>query len=95
MQTTTQHNYSLTELNLEKTLGSRGTENDQRTIPIIDLSRFNERKTEITEQLWHAAVEVGFFQIKNHSIALTDINKAFQYSEQFSVCLWQKKSSSH
>ncbi len=83
MQTTSQQNYSLTELNLEKNLGSRGTENDQRAIPIIDLSRFNERKPEITEQLWHAAVEVGFFQIKNHSISLTDINKAFQYSEQF------------
>ncbi|ELU12350.1 hypothetical protein CAPTEDRAFT_130805 [Capitella teleta] len=83
MQPTIQRDYSLAELNLEKTLGSRGTENDRKAIPVIDLSDFHERKQEITEQLWAAAIEVGFFQVTHHDIALTDINKAFQFSEQF------------
>ncbi len=75
--------YQLDELNFETTIGGRGIEADVDTIPMIDLSDFAARRSEITEQLWQAATEVGFFQLTNHGIALQDISKAFALSEQF------------
>lgn len=79
----TQTSYSLDELNFETTIGGRGVEADVDAIPMIDLDNFEQRREEITEQLWHAATQVGFFQLTNHGIALRDIEKAFQVSEAF------------
>ena len=75
--------YSLDELNFESTIGAYGEETDRRSIPIIDLQDFAQRREEIKQQLWHAAQEVGFFQLKNHAIPLALVEQAFQQSEAF------------
>ncbi|MBJ7555585.1 isopenicillin N synthase family dioxygenase [Marinomonas spartinae] len=75
--------YGLNELNFEKTIGGLGVENHQRQIPLIDLRAFDERREEITEQLWQAATNVGFFQLVNHGLTREDIQAAFEASERF------------
>ncbi|MAM00161.1 isopenicillin N synthase family dioxygenase [Hydrocarboniclastica marina] len=80
--TTTTKKYDLKELNLETTFGGMGKEID-RDVPVIDLTDFEHRRQEITEQLWIAATEVGFFQLANHGLELAVVRKAFQVSERF------------
>jgi len=77
--------YSLDELRKEARMGRSGTETSTRTVPIIDLSDFERRRAEITEQLWRAAVDVGFFQLKNHGVPLEQVTQAFAMSERFFV----------
>lgn len=84
--------YALDELQFETTIGGKGVDAEHSNIPIIDMSQFESRRAEITEALWQAATQVGFFQIKNHSIDLKDIEHAFQLSEQlFSLPQQQKQ----
>jgi len=71
------------ELGREAHMGTLGTETSERTIPRIDLGDFERRKAEITEQLWSASAEVGFFQVVNHGIANEEIRQAFAMSEAF------------
>lgn len=73
----------LAELELEATLGSQGRETSQREIRLIDLSDFENRKQQIADQLWEAATEIGFFQIEQHDIPLTDIQQAFATMQRF------------
>ena len=80
--THTAGDFALDELRKESNMGSEGT-TIQREIRRIDLSNFAQRKEEITEQLWSAATEIGFFQVYNHGISTEDINKAFALSESF------------
>ncbi|TBV04657.1 2OG-Fe(II) oxygenase [Pseudomonas dryadis] len=75
--------YSLTELNKESRMGAMGSENNAREVRRIDLSDFERRKAEITEQLWRASVEVGFFQLYNHGIELAEVRSAFAAMERF------------
>ena len=75
--------YSLKELNLESTLGAVGQETDQRTVPVIDLSDFDQRKNEIADQLWLAASDIGFLQLKNHGISTTRMDQAFALAQAF------------
>ena len=75
--------YDLTELQKETRMGAMGSETSNREIRRIDLSDFEQRKAEIADQLWDAAVDVGFFQIVNHGIALADVRKAFAMTERF------------
>jgi isopenicillin N synthase-like dioxygenase len=75
--------YILEELRKEARLGQAGTETLARTVPVIDLSDFEARRAEITDQLWRAAVEVGFFQLRNHGIPLAQVRHAFAMSERF------------
>lgn len=75
--------YSLEELQKETTYGGNGVDADDRTIPIVDLSDFDARREEITEALWQAATEIGFFQLSHHGIAKEDIDKAFVESQRF------------
>lgn len=84
MNTSTTH-YPLDELNLERSLGQRSSEREVEgsAIPLIDLSNFDERREEITEQLWHAATEVGFFQLSNHGLSVDEINHAFGNADKF------------
>lgn len=49
----------------------------------IDLSNFATRKNDIAEQLWEAAVEIGFFRVSHHGIPLADIRQAFSMTEAF------------
>ncbi|MFT4087299.1 MAG: 2-oxoglutarate and iron-dependent oxygenase domain-containing protein [Gordonia sp. (in: high G+C Gram-positive bacteria)] len=75
--------YDLTELNREAQMGSLGVENTERTVPRIDLTDRENRRAEITEQLWTAATEIGFFQLVNHSIPQETVDGAFAYAEKF------------
>ena len=74
--------FSLEELKKESVMGVMGTET-QREVRIIDLSEFENRKYEIADQLWNAAVEIGFFQVANHGIPQKEIQHAFGLAEQF------------
>lgn len=75
--------YGLKELEFESTLGGEGTETDSRQIPLIDLSDFANRRVEITEQLWAAASDVGFFQLVNHGLDVDKVREAFRMAEAF------------
>ncbi len=79
----TANNASLAELALEARLGQRGSEVSTRQIPLIDLGDFEARRAEITEQLWAAASDSGFFQLCNHGIPVYVIDDAFAMSETF------------
>lgn len=72
----------LDELSRESRMGSQGSETSHREIRRIDLSRFNERKSEIADALWNAAVDVGFFQIVHHGIDLAEVHQAFAMAGQ-------------
>jgi isopenicillin N synthase-like dioxygenase len=73
----------LAEIALEAKLGQLGKEVSTREIPLIDLSDFEARRAEITDQLWQAATECGFFQLCNHGIPVYVIEDAFAMAEQF------------
>jgi isopenicillin N synthase-like dioxygenase len=77
MNTTT-----MQELQKESRMGAVGTE-ARREVRVIDMSDFERRRAEIADQLWDAAVDVGFFQLKNHGIALADTREAFAMTERF------------
>ena len=80
---TTTATYDLAELQKETRMGAMGSETASREIRRIDLSHFAQRKTEIADQLWDAAVDVGFFQIVNHGIDLAEVHNAFAMTERF------------
>ncbi|GKS85247.1 isopenicillin N synthase family oxygenase [Acidovorax sp. SUPP1855] len=71
------------ELEKEARMGGMGAETSAREIRRIDLSDFEHRKAEIAEQLWSASVEIGFFQVTGHGIAVEDIRNAFARAEAF------------
>ncbi|MRW94663.1 isopenicillin N synthase family oxygenase [Duganella sp. FT80W] len=75
--------YALNELNKEARMGMFGTETSKREIRRIDLSHFSSRKADIADQLWSAAVDVGFFQVRNHGIDLAKVRAAFAAAEAF------------
>lgn len=77
-----QNSYQLTELQTESQLAGVGSF-VLRQVPLIDLSDFESRKEEISELLWDAAVNVGFFQLKNHGIPDEKIDRIFELSEEF------------
>ncbi len=73
----------LSELQTEARMGAMGRETATREIRQIDLSDFENRKTGIADQLWEAAVDVGFFQIIHHGIDLAEVQQAFAMAERF------------
>jgi isopenicillin N synthase-like dioxygenase len=75
--------YALDELRKEARMGAAGSETTARAVPVIDLSDFDARRGAITEQLWTAATEVGFFQLSHHGIPLAQVREAFALSERF------------
>lgn len=75
--------YTFSELQKESRMGAMGVETHAREVRVIDLSDFETRRAEITEQLWSAAVDVGFFQLSNHGVPLEQIRQAFLMSERF------------
>lgn len=74
--------YALHELTKESRMGAVGTE-AAREVRVIDLADFEHRHAEIADQLWDAAVDVGFFQLANHGIALEKVREAFAMTERF------------
>lgn len=80
MNATTQNQrYALQELEKEALMGAEGEETFAREVRCIDLSNFAARKNDIAEQLWEAAVEIGFFQVSHHGIPLADIRPGVQH----------------
>ncbi|HMN79674.1 MAG TPA: 2-oxoglutarate and iron-dependent oxygenase domain-containing protein [Burkholderiaceae bacterium] len=73
----------LHELDREARMGAHGTETQAREVRCIDLSDFDERRAEIADRLWAAAVDVGFFQVANHGIPQSDVEAAFRYAAEF------------
>lgn len=73
----------LSELQTEARMGAMGRETAMREIRKINLSDFDNRKTEIADQLWEAAVDVGFFQIIHHGIDLGEVQQTFAMAERF------------
>ncbi|MFT4264445.1 MAG: 2-oxoglutarate and iron-dependent oxygenase domain-containing protein [Nocardioides sp.] len=81
----TQATYALDELNKEARMGQLGVEKvaDGDAIPKISLRDFDARRAEITDQLWAAATEVGFFQLVDHGLPQEQIDEAFAWSARF------------
>ena len=50
---------------------------EQPSIPIIDLSDFESRKVEISQQLLKAARDVGFFYITGHQVPDEEVDRVF------------------
>ncbi|GGE24767.1 2OG-Fe(II) oxygenase [Primorskyibacter flagellatus] len=73
---------TMAELAKESRMGAYGEE-VHRDIPRIDMSDFRARKAEITEQLWSAATDIGFFQLTNHGIPQPLVDEAFAISAAF------------
>ena len=74
--------YALHELNKESGMGAVGVE-ASREVRVIDMADFDTRHAEIADQLWDAAVDVGFFQLQNHGIALDEVRRAFEMTQRF------------
>lgn len=55
----------------------------QSTVPVIDLACLSDRRQEVAQQLLQAAVDTGFFYLKNHSIPLEEIQAMFAASASF------------
>ncbi|GAP33884.1 2-oxoglutarate and iron-dependent oxygenase domain-containing protein [Piscinibacter sakaiensis] len=72
----------LHELNKEARMGAVGHE-AAREVRVIDLADFEQRREEIATQLWDAAVDVGFFQLKNHGIPAAAVDEAFAMTQRF------------
>ncbi|MFI9780794.1 2-oxoglutarate and iron-dependent oxygenase domain-containing protein [Streptomyces sp. NPDC051956] len=75
--------YDMAELAKEARMGGAGTETSAREIRRIDLSDFDARKAEITEGLWVAATDIGFFQLVHHGIEQDAVDGAFADAERF------------
>jgi isopenicillin N synthase-like dioxygenase len=74
---------TLQELSKEARMGAFGTETHHREIRRIELSDFGRRRDQIADQLWDAAVDIGFFQVTHHGIDLAEIRRAFAMAERF------------
>ncbi|RDI51899.1 isopenicillin N synthase family dioxygenase [Nocardia mexicana] len=75
--------YDLSEVAREQQMGGLGSETDDREIRVIDLSDFDARRGEITDQLWTAATEIGFFQLSGHGIPQELIDGVFEHTAGF------------
>jgi isopenicillin N synthase-like dioxygenase len=53
------------------------------SLPVIDLSNFEERKQEIVRDIENACKNVGFFYVVNHGIPKDVVQKMFQDSKDF------------
>ena len=73
----------LPELQKESRMGAVGSETHDRQVRVVDLADFDERHAAIASELWEAAVDVGFFQLKNHGIGLDASRDAFAMTERF------------
>ena len=74
--------YDMTELQRERRMGAVGTEST-REVRRISLADLSTRRTEVAEHLWSAATDIGFFQVVDHGIDLTEVRRAFAMAEAF------------
>lgn len=73
----------MAELDRERRMGGQGTETTDREVRRISLADFENRRAEITDQLWSAATDIGFFQVVDHGIDLATVDHAFDMSARF------------
>ena len=74
--------YAMEELNRETRFGGAGTTKD-RHVPVVDLADFDARRAEIADELWAAATDIGFFQLRNHGIPTALVDEAFAAAAGF------------
>jgi isopenicillin N synthase-like dioxygenase len=74
---------TLRELQLESTIGGIGSDVDDRVIPVVSLADFDARRAEITDELWRAATEVGFFQLVDHGVPAELVDRSFTAAADF------------
>lgn len=72
---------SLEELRREQNMGGAGRDDHSRPIPVIDMAQTDLQ--ELDGQLWNAAVDCGFFQLKNHGFSLAEMDAAFAAATAF------------
>lgn len=77
--------YDMNELNKEARMGAHGAETTARQVRCIDLTGIDTAagKARIADELWAAAVDVGFFQVSHHGIDLAAVRTAFAATEAF------------
>ncbi|GAA2326358.1 2-oxoglutarate and iron-dependent oxygenase domain-containing protein [Streptomyces kunmingensis] len=72
------------ELDRERRMGAAaGTATAVREIKVVDLTDFDARRAQITEELWQATTETGFFQLSGHGLTRAETDAAFAASEAF------------
>lgn len=76
-------NHAMTELQRESRMGAPGTVTTSREVRRIDLRDFDSRRAEITDELWAAATDIGFFQVVGHGIDLDEVGRAFAAAERY------------
>jgi isopenicillin N synthase-like dioxygenase len=81
--TTATSTSTLTELDREARMGALGTLTADREVRRVSLADVTTRRAEITDQLWAAATDIGFFQLVDHGIPAADVDAAFAASEAF------------
>lgn len=74
--------YDMTELQRERRMGAVGTESD-REVRRISMAGLPGRRTEVADELWSAATDIGFFQVVDHGIDLEEVRRAFAMAEAF------------
>jgi len=67
------------ELACEKALRHAPAVQEQRAVPVIDMSKTDE---ECADLIWQACEEIGFFKLINHGIPESDIEEMFQLDQQ-------------
>jgi len=81
----------MTELQRERQMGALGTESD-REVRRISLADLELRRTEVADELWSAATDIGFFQVVDHGIDLGEVRTAFAAAESFFALPQEVKS---
>ncbi|WP_399131680.1 2OG-Fe(II) oxygenase family protein [Streptomyces sp. ITFR-16] len=72
------------ELDRERLMGrAAGTATAARDITVVDLTDFESRRADITDALWQAATETGFFQLSGHGITAAETDAAFAAAEDY------------
>ncbi|MCO7218204.1 isopenicillin N synthase family oxygenase [Klenkia sp. PcliD-1-E] len=74
---------TLSELARESRMGAPGTLTTDREVRRVSLADLDARRAEVTEQLWSAATDIGFFQLVDHGIAPAEVDAAFAASQAF------------
>ncbi|ROZ98049.1 isopenicillin N synthase family oxygenase [Gordonia sp. OPL2] len=75
--------HAMTELDREAVMGGLGTETTEREVRRISLADLDDRRPQVTEELWSAATDIGFFQVVDHGIDLAAVDHAFEMSARF------------
>ncbi len=74
---------TLSELARESRMGAPGTLTTDREVRRVSLADLDARRAEVTEQLWSAATDIGFFQLVDHGITPAEVDAAFAAAAAF------------